>query len=113
MTTNEVEIMSAFCFPEINQQEEKMNLEPNNTSLSFAEFLDAATRDKAEAKLFPASVPFLLQLFLLNSVTFPNTKLLRSFFRLQAWNLDIFNPAPPNLTAKWSNMVRPICDMLL
>ena len=30
-----------------------MNLEPNNKSLSFAEFLDAATRDKAEAKPFP------------------------------------------------------------
>ena len=30
-----------------------MNLEPNNKSLSFAEFLDAAIRDKAEAKPFP------------------------------------------------------------
>ena len=30
-----------------------MNLEPNNRSLSFAEFLDAAIRDKAEAKPFP------------------------------------------------------------
>ena len=30
-----------------------MKLEPNNKSLSFAEFLDAATRDKAEAKPFP------------------------------------------------------------
>ena len=30
-----------------------MNLEPNNKSLSFAEFLDAATRDKAEAKPVP------------------------------------------------------------
>lgn len=30
-----------------------MNLEPNNKSLSFAEFLDAALRDKAEAKPFP------------------------------------------------------------
>ena len=50
MTTNEVEISSAFCFPEINQQEEKMNLEPNNKSLSFAEFFDAAIRDQSEAK---------------------------------------------------------------
>ena len=30
-----------------------MNLEPNNKSLSFAEFLDVAIRDKAEAKPFP------------------------------------------------------------
>ena len=30
-----------------------MNLEPNNKSLSFAEFFDAAIRDKAEAKPFP------------------------------------------------------------
>jgi hypothetical protein len=30
-----------------------MNLEPNNKSLSFSEFLDAAIRDKAEAKPFP------------------------------------------------------------
>lgn len=30
-----------------------MNLEPNNKSLSFAEFLDAVIRDKAEAKTFP------------------------------------------------------------
>ena len=30
-----------------------MNLEPNNKSLSFAEFLDAAIRDKAETKPFP------------------------------------------------------------
>lgn len=30
-----------------------MYLEPNNPSLSFANFLDAAIRDKAEIKPFP------------------------------------------------------------
>ena len=30
-----------------------MYLEPNNPSLSFADFLDAAIRDKAETKPFP------------------------------------------------------------
>ena len=30
-----------------------MYLEPNNLSLSFADFLDAAIRDKAETKPFP------------------------------------------------------------
>ena len=30
-----------------------MNLDPNNKSLSFAEFLDAAIRDKAVEKTFP------------------------------------------------------------
>ena len=35
-----------------------MNLEPNNKSLSFAEFLDAAIRDKAEAKPFPYTFAF-------------------------------------------------------
>ena len=30
-----------------------MKLEPNNKSLSFADFLEAALRDKADTKPFP------------------------------------------------------------
>ena len=42
MTTNEVEIRSAFFVAQKPTGGEKMYLEPNNPSLSFANFLDAA-----------------------------------------------------------------------
>ena len=52
MTTNEVEIRSAFFVAQKPTGGGKMYLEPNNPSLSFANFLDAAIRDKAEIKPF-------------------------------------------------------------
>ena len=57
MTTCEVEIRSAFLFSEKHPTGgEKMNLEPNNQSLAFAEFLEAAERDKAKIQPFPYTV---------------------------------------------------------
>ena len=54
MTTNEVEIRSAFfIFRNQPTGGEIMYLEPNNPTLSFADFLEAAIRDKAEKKPFP------------------------------------------------------------